>query len=223
MPAAYRITTAKGSPRPAWEIAELFPFQGQWSEEEYLDLKTPRLVEYVDGVIEVLPVPTMSHQIIVLFLYKLLDAYVSANSFGMALTAPLRVRLRPGCFRQPDIVFMLARHARRMREEYWEGADLVMEIVRADDPRRDRVTKRREYAKAGIAEYWIVDPRQRHITVLRLNKGQCVIHGRFTSGAMASSHLLRGFAVDVDKVFAPVEQSRAARTKQPIRGNRSKE
>ena len=43
---------------PTWEIATLFPNQGQWSEDEYLALNTNRFVEYRDGFMEVLPMPT---------------------------------------------------------------------------------------------------------------------------------------------------------------------
>ena len=60
----------------------------------------------------------------------------------------------------------------RIHEKFWEGADLVMEVVSDDDRRRDVVTKRLEYAKAGIAEYWIVDPQQATITVLKLADGK---------------------------------------------------
>ncbi|WP_221063902.1 Uma2 family endonuclease [Methylomagnum ishizawai] len=30
-----------------------------------------------------------------------------------------------------------------------------MEVVSPDDPKRDRDTKRREYAQTGIPEYWL--------------------------------------------------------------------
>ena len=59
------LQTAK-SPRgkfaePAWQIATLFPNQGVWDEGDYLALTTNHLVEFSDGYIEVLPMPTMSH------------------------------------------------------------------------------------------------------------------------------------------------------------------
>ena len=50
---------------PTWEIAHLFPAQGAWSEEEYLDLPGNRLVEFSNGFLEMLPVPTTSHQALV--------------------------------------------------------------------------------------------------------------------------------------------------------------
>src|SRR5262245_16299835 len=49
-----------------------------------------------------------------------LETFVSARQLGTVLCAPLRVRLWPGKFREPDVVFMLARHGARMGERYWK-------------------------------------------------------------------------------------------------------
>ena len=113
------------------------------------------------------------------------------------MISPLGVQLWSGKFRDPDIVFMAAEHADRLGEQYWRGTDLVMEVVSPDDPQRDRVTKRREYAQAGIPEYWIVDPADASITVLSLRGSEYALHGKFVSGETATSVLLDGFAVDV--------------------------
>jgi Uma2 family endonuclease len=189
---------------PAWEIATLFPAQGTWSEEDYLLLPTNHLVEFSHGRVEVLPMPTQSHQLIVLFLYRVLYEFVTARRLGTLLIAPLRVRLWPGKFREPDLVFMLAEHADRRHDAYWGGADLVMEVVSPDDPQRDLVTKRQEYAQAGIPEYWVVDPQAETITVLRLDHDQYVEHGQFGRGMVATSALLEGFEVEVDGVLREV-------------------
>jgi Uma2 family endonuclease len=94
---------------------------------------------------------------------------------------------------------MLKGHSDRIGEEFWTGADLVMEVVSGDDKdcRRDLVTKRREYARAGIPEYWIVDPQEERIKVLRLAAKRYVVHGEFPRGTVASSRLLPGFTADV--------------------------
>jgi Uma2 family endonuclease len=182
---------------PAWDVARLFPAQGSWSEEEYLALGGNRLVEFSDGHVEVLPTPTTSHQLIVAFLYRALLDFVAARAGGTVLFAPLRVRLWPGKFREPDILFMAAEQASRIGEAFWEGADLVMEVVSDDDRRRDLETKRREYAQAGIAEYWVVDPQEGRITVLRLDGAVYAVHGEFTAGTKATSHLLPDFSLGV--------------------------
>lgn len=194
----------KRAPRPAWEIAQLFPYQGSWSVSEYLGLETNHLIEYSSGYIEVLPMPTMSHQIVAMHLIRELQAFVEPRQGGRVLIAPLRVKLWRKEFREPDVVFMLAENAERMGEKYWKGADLVMEVVsgKKRDRYRDRVEKRREYAKAGIAEYWIVDPKRGEIIVLRLEGSRYVEHGRFKKGERAVSALLDGFAVDVSAALA---------------------
>lgn len=112
------------------------------------------------------------------------------------------MRLWPGKFREPDVVFMHERHRARVGEEFWEGADLVMEVVGVDDRRRDLETKRFEYARAGIPEYWIIDPREDRVTVLVLDGQTYAVHDEFARGEGASSGLLAGFQVSVEQVFS---------------------
>ena len=88
-----------------------------------------------------------------------------------------------------------------IRDSYWTGADLVIEVVSPDDPQRDLVTKRREYAQAGIPEYWIVDPQSATITVLRLEDASYVEHGVFLHGEVASSPHYPGLQAPVSDVL----------------------
>jgi Uma2 family endonuclease len=192
--------TALDRPEPAWDIALLYPPQGQWSEEDYLVLEASRLVELSNGCIEVLEMPTQRHQKIVLLLLQLLIEFVTARHPGTVLFAGIPVRLWPGKFREPDVVYMRAEHAARMRDDYWEGADLVMEVVSGNRD-LDLVTKRREYAQGGIPEYWIVDPQDERIVVLTLHGDVYQPRGVFGRGETATSAALPGFQVDVDAVM----------------------
>jgi Uma2 family endonuclease len=191
---------------PAWEVALLFPAQGEWSEDDYLWLTdhTRRLAEFTDGRIEVLPMPTDEHLRMVLFLYRALYAFLAARGVGIVLVAPLRLRVRPGRYREPDVLLLLSATDARRGNRYWTGADLVLEVVSPDDPKRDLVRKRREYARAGILEYWIVNPVTEQILVLRLEGTAYVEHGIFTRGTQATSVLLKGFAVVVADVLDAV-------------------
>jgi len=188
---------------PAWEVALLFPAQGEWSEDDYLWLTehTRCLVEFTDGQVEVLPLPTDAHQRIVLFLYRALYAFLEARGARIVLVAPLRLRIRPGRYREPDLLLLLAANDPRRSNRYWTGADLVLEVVSPDDPQRDLVRKRREYARAGIPEYWIVNPMTEQILVLRLAGSAYVQHGMFTRNTQATSVLLEGFTVPVAAVL----------------------
>ena len=195
---------ATTSPQPAWDIALLFPPQGQWSEADYFWLdanrESKRLMEFSDGAIEVLDMPSPYHQAIILFIIKVLQEFVLAQDLGVVSFAGLRVKLKNEKFREPDIVFMRKENDARRGKEYWEGADVVMEVV-STNREHDLVKKRKEYAEAGIPEYWIVDPEMRTITVLTLERNRYAVHSICAQGAIAQSVLLPGFEVAVDDVF----------------------
>ena len=190
---------------PVWEIAFLFPEQGQWGEEEYLALTTNHLVEYSHGLLEVLSMPTRAHQRLVAFLFRLLADFVEVHDLGEVFFAPYRVQLWPGKYREPDLVYLTHERVLQSTEAYAVGADLAVEVVSEDAPMRDLQTKRREYAQAAIPEYWIVDPRKRKISVLRLEERAYVVSGDYGPGEQALSVLLPGFGVDVAAGFAAAD------------------
>jgi Uma2 family endonuclease len=181
---------------------DLAALQGLWSVEQYLMLsnQTNRLIEYTDGVIEVLPVPTTYHQAISKLLFLALLAVVQRMG-GDVFYAPLRVQIRPGKFREPDLLLVLDKDDPRAQDEYWLGADMVVEIVSPDRPQRDTEEKPRDYAEAGIPEYWIVNPLNDSITVLVLDGNDYRERGVFQRGDYASSKLLTEFSIRVDAVF----------------------
>ncbi len=182
---------------PVWELAELYPRQGTWSEADYLELDSNRLIEFTHGVLEFLPRPKLSHARIARYLSDLLRVCGEMRGLGDVLWAPTSIRLRPGILREPDVLWL--RPERTVTNDVPDGADLVIEIVSGDskDRRRDSSQKHAEYATAGIPEYWIVDPRDETITVLTLPAGaaEYAVHGEFHRGHQATSVMLPEFVV----------------------------
>lgn len=195
---------------PAWDIALLYPVQGAWSEEDYLHIALNEnvLIEYSKGCVEVLPMPTIEHQLIVKFLLRAFDGFVEPRRLGVVLFAPLPVWLMPKEYREPDLIFNFAEHHAQNTKKYYEHADLVVEVVSGDkrSHERDYEDKRRDYAKAGIQEYWIVDPQAQRVTVLALDGSTYVEHAVTDRAGLASSKLLEGFSLDVAALFAAGKQ-----------------
>jgi Uma2 family endonuclease len=184
---------------------DLAPLQGLWTVEQYLRLtnQTNRLIEFTDGTLEVLPMPTKYHQAILRLLFLAFFS-VMQQIGGDVYFAPLRIQVRPGALREPDLLLVLDKSDPRAQDAFWLGADLVVEIVSPDHPERDTEQKGREYAEAGIAEYWIVNPlNQLHqtITVLTLDGASYREHGVFHRGQQATSKPLADLAISVDEVF----------------------
>lgn len=181
---------------------DLDRLQGLWTDEQYLrlSLQTNRQMEFTDGFIEFLPPLTCTHQgisaWILLYLVPLIQQRSGALYFG-----PLCVRIRPGKYRQPDLLLLLDQNDPRRQDDFWLGADLVVEIVSRDNPERDTQVKRVDYAEGGIPEYWIVNPLTESITVLRLAGAQYIELGVFRRGDQATSALLPEVAIPVDAVF----------------------
>lgn len=203
------VESMSDSPRsrkgtPVWELARLYPCQGDWSEEEYLELHTNQLIEFNHGVLEFLEMPTRLHQLIVAFLYRSLYTYAQARKLGEVHFAPLRIRVAPETIREPDVAYFSRKKLPKDKTKPPLGADLVMEVVSPGEEsrKRDLVQKRRDYSSAGIAEYWIVDPEQSSITVLSLHGDKYEQAGKYKSGQKAISRLLPGFEVDVGEALS---------------------
>jgi Uma2 family endonuclease len=201
--------TPSPEPEYAWEVATLYPAQGEWSEEEYLELTdhTNRRIEFTDGRLEFLPMPTEVHEALVQFLFFALHAFVEQRGLGKVYFNGIRLRIRPRKTRLPDVIFLHKDHFYARHNRVWDGADLVMEVV-SDDPKdrqRDFEQKLLDYAEAKIAEYWIVDPDRQLVIVHRLDGDRYALHGEFSRGQQATSVLLEGFGVDVAALFAVVE------------------
>lgn len=188
--------------RLATLLCNTLPPQGAWNESGYLWLTShsSRLIEFTDGWLEELPAPTYTHQAILLFLYDIFRAVVHSRG-GTVMAAPLRMRVRQGKFREPDLLLLRDRNDPRCQDRYWLGADLVAEVISPDAPDRDLVQKRADYAEAGIPEYWIADPRDETILILELANGTYRELRTYRRGDVAPSPSLDGLRLDVGAAF----------------------
>jgi Uma2 family endonuclease len=205
-----RSPRGRRSRQPPWttEVAWLFPRRGQWTEADYLALpETNRIVELSDGKLVIPELPTDPHQYAVGEIFAAIRAFVRERSLGHVRFAPLRVRLWPRKFREPDVVFLSREHEDRRGEEYWGVPDLAVEVISprtersSGTERTDRQEKYDEYALAGIAEYWLVDLRERSISVYVLREAAYHLHGKWGAGESARSAILPGLELPITDLF----------------------
>src|SRR5579864_240665 len=199
-----------GRGKSAWDVSFSHPMQGDWTEADHLALEENFgncMVELVDGCLEVLPMPSLKHQRIVKWMVRKMDDFVMPRKLGEVAMAPLPVRLFAGRIREPDIMYFEAWRIRDADKRPLDGADLVMEVPSGGhkNRQRDLRTKRAEYAKARIPEYWIIDLEKKTITILVLSDKTYKVRGVYKPGEKAVSKLLKGFKVAVSEVFAAGE------------------
>lgn len=198
-----RIPSANGE--PAWEAAYMLPVQGSWTEEDFLRFQSNRMAELVDGRLEILPMPTWLHQLIVAFLLERLQEYLRATKRGgQALMAPLPIRLFAGTIREPDLLYVQAEHLPKDVRGYPDKMDMAIEVVSSgkEAHQRDYFDKRVDYARAGVAEFWIVDPEESLVTVLILNGTEYEVAQECRLAGTVRSVLLSGFEIPVDSIWA---------------------
>jgi len=179
------------------------PAQGQWTYADYQRLPDDGWrYEVIEGDLHMTPAPSTKHQTVGFNLKLAIGSFVKANKSGCVLDAPIDVRL--GKFAdpvQPDILFIRQERLGIIKGGWIEGApDWIVEILSPSNWLDDRRTKYRLYARAGVGEYWIVDPDQRQVEVFVLRHGDYALVGRFGPGERAHSEVLAGFQIDVDEM-----------------------
>ncbi|MEK7277905.1 MAG: Uma2 family endonuclease [Chloroflexota bacterium] len=174
-----------------------------WPDEAYSVFANNfnRQIELSNGKVVILPMPTLLHQRLSKRLFKMLDLWLAEHKLGEALYAPHPIRLWPGKYREPDVMAWLDEHRDRMGEQESAPPDLAVEIVSPGNEPHDTDTKFKEYALAGISEYWIVNPKTARISVYAIEGRDYKLVGDFGSGERARSNILTGFEVAVDDLF----------------------
>jgi len=158
--------------------------------------------ELIDGVICMSPSPTPNHQNIALRISSWILAHLERHPVGTVL-ADVDVHLGIGpnggdLVYRPDIVFLRGDPSARLPARIVGAPALVVEIVSSSSRRLDSETKKNDYERCGVSEYWLVDPEVRAFTFYRLQDGRYVEvppqDDKFASQA------LPGFVLDLSRV-----------------------
>lgn len=178
--------------------AAVWPVQGAWRYEDYLRLPDDgRRYEIIAGVLYVANAPTFDHQYTVFKLARYLGDFVEQHNWGTVIGAPFEVHLtetsRPV---QPDLLFLNNEQLPAPGTQTFHGApSLIIEVISPSSIRLDRQTKFDAYEAAGVAEYWLVDPKARSVEVYTLSRGEYALLGQYTGDEVITSRLLVGLAI----------------------------
>lgn len=157
--------------------------------------------EIVEGEVLVTPAPSIRHQDLVLRLCYALEEHIRGHGGGRVFVSPLDVRLSEHDVVEPDVIFVAEDALSVIRDKFILGApSLLVEVV--SDPRTDRVRKRGTYARAGVSEYWIVDPDADRVEVYHLRSGRYRKPEILEPGEALTTSLLPGLRIDVAELLA---------------------
>jgi len=161
--------------------------------------------ELIDGEHYVTPSPIVPHQVIVGNLHFAFRRYLEGSPIGEIFLAPLDVVLSRFDVVEPDLLYVAAtRKGEVLTRQNVQGApNLVIEVGSPGTRRRDETIKRRLYERAGVSEYWIVDPE---LEVVRVYRREDAVYGRpcelsREADDVLTTPLLPGLEPRLDEVF----------------------
>lgn len=144
------------------------------SADEYLRLSDDgHWYELVDGVVLLSPSPTPQHQQVAGEIHYQIMAFLRTRRLGSAYLET-DVRLDETLVYRPDLVFVRAERVLENWELIRHPPDLVLEVVSPKNRRYDIETKKPDYERYGVGEFWLIDPRRKTMTFYRLEAGRYV-------------------------------------------------
>lgn len=181
----------------------------KYSYAEYMFLDEDFLCEVLDGeIISMSPSPTPKHQDVVDELTAEFKMFLRGKEC-MAFSSPIDVCLfaehemkyeEIKDWVQPDLIVVCDRS--KIGEKNIIGApDLVIEVLSPSTTKNDRLIKYKNYEKAGVREYWIVDPYHMSVEVYELNKNSFDRTGIYLKEDNVNVGILEGFSINLGNIF----------------------
>jgi len=167
-------------------------------------------IEIIDGEAVMMAAPSRIHQEICFEIGRQLGNYLEGKTCRV-YPAPFGVRLfekdedRPenvDTVVEPDISVVCDRG--KLDKHGCKGApDMVIEVLSPSTQRQDQLVKLNLYQRAGVQEYWIVDPENQTVRVL-LQNGDGILrtHEVYRREDVAKVNVLDGCFIELSKVFS---------------------
>ena len=187
--------------QPAEKARYTFADALTWNENER--------IEIINGEALMMAPPSRVHQEISGEIFRQLANYLEGKKCRV-YAAPFAVRLFERDVEAPEDVDTMVEpdisvvcDKNKLDKNGCKGApDMVIEILSPSTLRHDRLVKLGLYQRAGVREYWIVDPENRAVQVfLQDGNGSLKIHEEYGPGDVAKVNVLDGCFVELGKVF----------------------
>ncbi|MBL8134059.1 MAG: Uma2 family endonuclease [Anaerolineae bacterium] len=189
---------------PTDSPAVVGPLQGQWTYADWEKLPDDgNRYEIIDGVLYMTRTPSNFHQWILSRIYRGFAIPGEDQGFGFAFFAPSGVIAESVTPVEPDFMFVTMAQMGIIRNKHVYGAPaLIIEILSPSNRDYDEDVKRAAYARAGVAEYGVVDPTSRAVRLYTLNAdGQYGAARGFTAGDVLAFACLPGISAPVHTLF----------------------
>jgi Uma2 family endonuclease len=183
------------------EVREALPdYDRLYTVEEYYNIDDDIRAELYEGYLVVMQTPTLRHQGMAVEFATQLHTFLKGKNCKVYNSPGVHLFEKEATVFIPDIVVVCDKSKLGIRSV--EGTpDFVIEILSPSTKRMDRKLKFDKYLKAGVKEYWIVDP-ERNLLEANLLVNDKYITTIYNETDKAPVTTLDGFEIDLAEVFA---------------------
>jgi len=158
--------------------------------------------EIIDGKHYLHESPDTTHQRVSLHFILEIGTYLRDYPVGELYHALLDVVLSQYDVVEPDLMFITNERREIVTVNNIQGApDLLVEILSQSNESHDEVTKYALYERAGVGEYWIVDPTRKVIRVFRRNGGSYLHAVELSKNDTLTSPLFPTLEIPLRRIF----------------------
>lgn len=163
--------------------------------DEYFALgETPERYELIDGVVMMSPSPSLPHQLIVDEVQRQFGAWDRARA-RVYVFPDTDVRLRADRVYRPDIAVYLRTRLHPVPERLTTAPDLIIEVLSFGSKPLDLITKRDDYERFGVSEYWVIDSMDASLRIW--GRDGAILVPQPVMGDSARSSAIDGFELDL--------------------------
>lgn len=179
--------------------------------KEYKTWSEGKRCEVLDGeIIRLAPSPIPEHQSISMQLSIEFGTYLRGKDCRV-FAAPIDVYLFEDHEKEwkeedvknwviPDLVVVCDKN--KIKKSKIIGVpDLVIEIISPSTAKIDRMDKRLAYQRAGVKEYWIVDPANQLIEAYLLKDGSLNLHNVYSTEDSIEVYVLKDLTIELKNIF----------------------
>lgn len=146
--------------------------------------------EVVFNELTMSPAPTPLHQFLLSDLHALIYLHLKETGIGKVASSPIDVYLENhDSVIQPDLLVILNGDLHKIRQDGIYGAPSIIIEILSRNKGYDTKRKRALYEKAGVKEYFMIDPDNKRTTLLTLNTDGIYEQAYEEAGVLRSSIL----------------------------------
>jgi len=181
----------------------------RYTYADYLKWEGPERFQLINGEVFQMASPSVAHQALQVELLTEFNTWLRGKQcrvFG----SPLDVRLFPRKDRldttvvQPDLLVVCDKN--KLAKGSVEGApDLVIEIVSPSNTHSELFLKFNYYLKAGVREYWVIDPDMKKVVVHIYENGR-YISSNFEDNDRIPVTILPGLEISLEELWERIPE-----------------